>query len=134
MSKVIIIGAGGVGSVVAHKCAQVSEVFTDIVLPLPGLGIVIGAGKTDRVMGAITKGFVRRLPTTTQGDNVFSGKDIGTVGIFQRWRIFKNIGSVFFRFNNTTHSISLYRSVVLPSIVMDFAYRVALKTPVKQRK
>jgi saccharopine dehydrogenase (NAD+, L-lysine forming) len=32
MSKVLIIGAGGVGQVVAHKCAQVSEVFSDITL------------------------------------------------------------------------------------------------------
>lgn len=32
MSKIIIIGAGGVGGVVAHKCAQVAHVFTDIVL------------------------------------------------------------------------------------------------------
>lgn len=32
MSKIIIIGAGGVGGVVAHKCAQLSQVFTDIVL------------------------------------------------------------------------------------------------------
>lgn len=32
MAKVLIIGAGGVGQVVAHKCAQVSEVFTDITL------------------------------------------------------------------------------------------------------
>ena len=32
MSKIIIIGAGGVGSVVAHKCAQLNEVFTEIVL------------------------------------------------------------------------------------------------------
>ena len=32
MSKVIIIGCGGVGTVVAHKCAQNPEVFTDIVL------------------------------------------------------------------------------------------------------
>ncbi len=32
MSKVIIIGAGGVGRVVAYKCAQVSDVFSDIVL------------------------------------------------------------------------------------------------------
>jgi saccharopine dehydrogenase (NAD+, L-lysine-forming) len=32
MSRVAIIGAGGVGSVVAHKCAQVPEVFTDILL------------------------------------------------------------------------------------------------------
>jgi saccharopine dehydrogenase (NAD+, L-lysine-forming) len=32
MARVLIIGAGGVGQVVAHKCAQVSEVFTDICL------------------------------------------------------------------------------------------------------
>ena len=32
MSKVMIIGAGGVGGVVAHKCAQVPEVFGDIIL------------------------------------------------------------------------------------------------------
>lgn len=32
MSKVLIIGAGGVGSVVAHKCAQLPEVFTSIAL------------------------------------------------------------------------------------------------------
>src|SRR5688572_28361332 len=32
MAKVIIIGAGGVGGVVAHKCAQLPEVFTEIVL------------------------------------------------------------------------------------------------------
>jgi saccharopine dehydrogenase (NAD+, L-lysine-forming) len=32
MAKVLIIGAGGVGGVVAHKCAQVAAVFDDIVL------------------------------------------------------------------------------------------------------
>lgn len=32
MSRVLIIGAGGVGSVVVHKCCQVPEVFTEIVL------------------------------------------------------------------------------------------------------
>ncbi len=32
MSRVLIIGAGGVGGVVTHKCAQVQEVFTDIML------------------------------------------------------------------------------------------------------
>jgi saccharopine dehydrogenase (NAD+, L-lysine-forming) len=32
MSKVLIIGAGGVGSVVAHKCALNSNVFTEILL------------------------------------------------------------------------------------------------------
>lgn len=32
MSKVIIIGAGGVGNVVAHKCAQSPHIFSEIVL------------------------------------------------------------------------------------------------------
>ncbi|HKK00769.1 MAG TPA: saccharopine dehydrogenase NADP-binding domain-containing protein, partial [Desulfuromonadales bacterium] len=32
MSKVLIIGAGGVGQVVAHKCAQRRDVFTEITL------------------------------------------------------------------------------------------------------
>jgi len=32
MSKVLIIGAGGVGNVVAQKCAQAPDVYTDIVL------------------------------------------------------------------------------------------------------
>jgi len=32
VSKVLIIGAGGVGGVVTHKCAQVPEVFSEIVL------------------------------------------------------------------------------------------------------
>ena len=32
MGKAIIIGAGGVGSVVAHKCAQHPEIFTELVL------------------------------------------------------------------------------------------------------
>jgi saccharopine dehydrogenase (NAD+, L-lysine-forming) len=32
MSNVLIVGAGGVGQVVAHKCAQLPEVFSDITL------------------------------------------------------------------------------------------------------
>ena len=32
MSKVVIIGAGGVGNVVAQKCAQLPDIFTEIVL------------------------------------------------------------------------------------------------------
>ena len=32
MSKVLIIGAGGVGGVVTHKCAQLPDVFSEIVL------------------------------------------------------------------------------------------------------
>jgi saccharopine dehydrogenase (NAD+, L-lysine-forming) len=33
MSKVLIIGAGGVGQVVTHKCAQRRDIFT--ILPWP---------------------------------------------------------------------------------------------------
>ena len=32
MAKVVIVGAGGVGSVVTHKCAQLPELFDDILL------------------------------------------------------------------------------------------------------
>jgi saccharopine dehydrogenase (NAD+, L-lysine forming) len=32
MSRVLIIGAGGVGGVVAHKCAQFPQVFSEIIL------------------------------------------------------------------------------------------------------
>ncbi|MEO1134178.1 MAG: saccharopine dehydrogenase NADP-binding domain-containing protein, partial [Cyanobacteria bacterium J06639_1] len=32
MAKVLIIGAGGVGRVVTHKCSQLSDIFPDIVL------------------------------------------------------------------------------------------------------
>lgn len=32
MSTILIIGAGGVGSVVAHKCAELSSIFSDITL------------------------------------------------------------------------------------------------------
>ena len=32
MSRVLIIGCGGVASVAVHKCCQNSEIFTDICL------------------------------------------------------------------------------------------------------
>ena len=32
MSKVLIIGAGGVGTVVAHKVAQHPEVFSEVMM------------------------------------------------------------------------------------------------------
>ena len=35
MGKVLIIGAGGVGTVVANKVAQNNKVFTEIMLPSP---------------------------------------------------------------------------------------------------
>ena len=50
MGKVLIIGAGGVGTVVAHKCAQHPEVFQEIVIAsrtkskCDALAAKIGAG------------------------------------------------------------------------------------------
>lgn len=38
MAKVLIIGAGGVGGVVAHKCAQIPEVFDEICLASRTIG------------------------------------------------------------------------------------------------
>ena len=32
MGRVLIVGAGGVGGVVAHKCAQNPEIFSEITL------------------------------------------------------------------------------------------------------
>jgi saccharopine dehydrogenase (NAD+, L-lysine-forming) len=39
MSRILIIGAGGVGSVVAHKCARVPDVFSEIMLASRTLSI-----------------------------------------------------------------------------------------------
>ncbi|MBO4774352.1 MAG: saccharopine dehydrogenase NADP-binding domain-containing protein, partial [Bacteroidales bacterium] len=49
MNKVMIIGAGGVGAVVAHKCASLPEVFEDILLASRT------KEKCDRIAAAIGK-------------------------------------------------------------------------------
>ena len=61
MAKVMIIGAGGVGGVVAHKCAQLPEVFTDIVL----------ASRTESKCKAIASQLSRPITTAqVNADNV----------------------------------------------------------------
>ena len=61
MSKVIIIGAGGVGAVVAHKCAQLPTVFTDILL----------ASRTEAKCKAIAAQIERPIRTAhVDADNV----------------------------------------------------------------
>ncbi len=61
MSKVIIIGAGGVGGVVAHKCAQLDSVFTDILL----------ASRTEARCKAIAAQIARPIRTAqVDADNV----------------------------------------------------------------
>jgi saccharopine dehydrogenase (NAD+, L-lysine-forming) len=53
MSKVLIVGAGGVGQVVAHKCAQLPEVFSDITL----------ASRTEAKCKAIARQIKRKIRT-----------------------------------------------------------------------
>lgn len=61
MSKVMIIGAGGVGSVVTHKCAQLPEVFSEIVL----------ASRTEAKCKAIAAQLSRPIRTArVDADNV----------------------------------------------------------------
>ncbi len=61
MKKVLIIGAGGVGQVVAHKCAQVPEVFGQIML----------ASRTKSKCDAIAKDLPRPIQTAqVDADNV----------------------------------------------------------------
>ncbi|NER93289.1 MAG: saccharopine dehydrogenase family protein [Symploca sp. SIO1B1] len=62
MAKALIIGAGGVGNVVAHKCAQVKEVFSEILL----------ASRTKHKCDAIAASIKHQSLTTAQldADNV----------------------------------------------------------------
>ena len=61
MKKVLIIGAGGVGQVVTHKCAQVPEVFGEIML----------ASRTKSKCDAIAKQISRPIQTAqVDADNV----------------------------------------------------------------
>jgi len=61
MSKVVIIGAGGVGGVVTHKCAQLADVFSEIVL----------ASRTESKCKAIAAQIDRPIKTAqVDADNV----------------------------------------------------------------
>lgn len=61
MAKVMIIGAGGVGGVVTHKCAQLPEVFSEIIL----------ASRTKSKCDAIAKQLDREIKTAqVNADNV----------------------------------------------------------------
>ncbi len=67
MSKVLIIGAGGVGNVVAHKCAEVSAVFSDIMLASRT------QSKCDQIARDVAKKFPDAKPIQTarvDADNV----------------------------------------------------------------
>ncbi|HMW71198.1 MAG TPA: saccharopine dehydrogenase family protein [Cellvibrionaceae bacterium] len=61
MSKVLIIGAGGVGGVVTHKCAQLADTFSEIIL----------ASRTESKCKAIAAQLKRPIRTAqVDADNV----------------------------------------------------------------
>ena len=65
MSKVLIIGAGGVSSVVTHKCAMLSETFTQIVLASRTLA------KCDLIAASVKEKFQVHIKTAQiDADNV----------------------------------------------------------------
>ena len=73
MAKVLIIGAGGVGTVVAHKCAQNPDVFNEIVL----------ASRTKSKCDAIAKAIGKDNITT---DSVDADSVPQLVELFRRHR------------------------------------------------
>ncbi|ADU61910.1 MAG: saccharopine dehydrogenase family protein [Pseudodesulfovibrio sp.] len=74
MSKVLIIGAGGVGSVAVHKCAQVPEVFTEIHL----------ASRTKSKCDAIAASVLTRTGVTVPTYAVDADNVAETVALIKR--------------------------------------------------
>lgn len=65
MAKVLIIGAGGVGQVVTHKCAQQAEVFDEIVLASRTLS------KCQKIAAQVQESYGVSIETTAvDADNV----------------------------------------------------------------
>ena len=65
MANVLIIGAGGVGNVVAHKCAQIAEVFETITLASRTVS------KCEAIAAAVEKRTGRKIATrAVDADNV----------------------------------------------------------------
>ena len=59
MSKVLIIGAGGVGQVVVHKCAQNPEVFSEIMLASRT------KSKCDKIASQIESKYAQKIQTAS---------------------------------------------------------------------
>jgi len=71
MSKVLIIGAGGVGGVVTHKCAQMPEIFDEICL----------ASRTEEKC----KGIASQLKTGIQTAKVNADKPLEVVRLIKKF-------------------------------------------------
>jgi len=74
MSKVLIIGVGGVGTVVAHKVAQNSDVFTDIVL----------ASRTKSKCDKVAADIEKRLGVKVTTDSVDADSVDQLVALFKK--------------------------------------------------
>ncbi len=74
MSKVLIIGAGGVGSVTTHKCAQIPEVFSEIVL----------ASRTKSKCDAIAQDVLKRTGRTVTTASVDADNVDETAAFIQK--------------------------------------------------
>src|SRR5512139_704684 len=76
MSRVLIVGAGGVGGVVAHKCAQNPEVFGDILLASRTLS------RCQKIQAEIEEMQGRRIEVAQlDADNVAE-----TVALMKKWK------------------------------------------------
>ena len=76
MSKVLIIGAGGVGSVTTHKCAQIPEVFSEIVL----------ASRTKSKCDAIAHDILKRTGQTISTAAIDADNVDETIAFIQKIR------------------------------------------------
>ncbi|MBF0412217.1 MAG: saccharopine dehydrogenase family protein [Desulfamplus sp.] len=74
MVKILIIGAGGVGSVTTHKCAQIPEVFSEIVL----------ASRTKSKCDAIAQDVLKRTGRTVITASVDADNVDETVAFIQK--------------------------------------------------
>jgi saccharopine dehydrogenase (NAD+, L-lysine-forming) len=76
MGKVLIIGAGGVGTVVVHKVAQNTNVFTEIVL----------ASRTKSKCDAIAKDVKKRYNVDIKTDQVDADSVSELVALFKKYQ------------------------------------------------
>ena len=76
MSKILIIGAGGVGTVVAHKVAQNSNIFTDITL----------ASRTKSKCDAIAAEVGKRYGVKIKTDSVDADNVPELVALFKKYQ------------------------------------------------
>lgn len=74
MAKILIIGAGGVGSVVAHKCAELSSVFSEITL----------ASRTESKCEAIAESVFQRYQVRIKTAQIDADNVTATTALIQK--------------------------------------------------